>query len=134
MRAVAAFVAAQPAILFGYSLWGGIKELAGAWLFALLGVLVPWTLRPGASARAVVPLAAVCAALVCVLSLPAAAWLVPAAAIAVVFVLRRPVTALAVKIGAFAAAVVLLAVPAIVAAFDWLPKVSGFRSESELAN
>ena len=46
MRAFAAFVAAQPAILFGYSLWGGIKELAGAWLFALLAVLVPWTLGP----------------------------------------------------------------------------------------
>jgi hypothetical protein len=134
MRAFAAFVAAQPAILFGYSLWGGIKELAGAWLFALLAVLVPWTLRPGASARAVVPLAAVCAALVCVLSLPAAAWLVPAAAIAVVFLLRRPVTSLPVKIGVFAAAAALLAVPAIVAAIDWLPKVSGFRSESELAN
>jgi hypothetical protein len=134
MRAAAAFVAAQPAILFGYSLWGGIKELAGAWLFALLGVLVPWTLRPGASARAVVPLAAVCAALVCVLSLPAAAWLVPAAAIAVVFVLRRPVASLPVKVGVFAAAAVLLAVPAIVAAVEWLPKVSGFRSEDELAN
>ena len=134
MRAFAAFVAAQPAILFGYSLWGGIKELAGAWLFALLAVLLPWTLRPGASARAVVPLAAVCAALVCVLSLPAAAWLVPAAAIAVAFLLRRPVTSLPVKIGVFAAAAALLAVPAIVAAIDWLPKVSGFRSESELAN
>ena len=79
MRAFAAFVAAQPAILFGYSLWGGIKELAGAWLFALLAVLVPWTLGPRSSARAVLPLAAVCAAIVCVLSLPAAAWLFPAA-------------------------------------------------------
>jgi hypothetical protein len=134
MRAAAAFVAAQPAILFGYSLWGGIKELAGAWLFALLAVLVPWTLRPGASARAVVPLAAVCAALVCVLSLPAAGWLVPAAAIAIVVVVRRPVASLPVKVGVFAAAAVLLAVPAIVAAFEWLPKVSGFRSEDELAN
>jgi hypothetical protein len=134
LRALPAFIAAQPAILFGYSLWGGIKELAGAWLLALIAVLVPWTLRPQASARAVVPLAAVCAALVCVLSLPAAAWLVPAAAIAVVFVLRRPVTSLPIKTGAFAAATALFAVPAIVAAVDWLPEVSGFRSESELAN
>ena len=30
LRAFAAFVAAQPAILFGYSLWGGLKELAGS--------------------------------------------------------------------------------------------------------
>ena len=134
MRAFAAFVAAQPAILFGYSLWGGIKELAGAWLFALLAVLVPWTLGPRSSARAVLPLAAVCAAIVCVLSLPAAAWLFPAAVIAAVLLWRRPVGSIPVKLGVFAAGVVVLAVPAIVAAIDWLPKVSSFRAESELGN
>ena len=134
MRAAAAFVAAQPAILFGYSLWGGIKELAGAWLFALLAVLVPWTLRSRASPRAVLPLAVVCAAIVCVLSLPAAAWLAPALLVAVVLMVRQPVTALPVKLGLFAVAAAALAIPAIVAAVDWLPKVSGFRSESELAN
>jgi hypothetical protein len=134
MRAAAAFVAAQPAILFGYSLWGGIKELAGAWLFALLAVLVPWTLRPRAPARAVLPLAVVCAAIVCVLSLPAAAWLAPALLVAVVLMVREPVKSLPVKLGIFAVAAAALAVPAIVAAVDWLPKVSGFRSESELAN
>jgi hypothetical protein len=134
LRAFAAFVAAQPAILFGYSLWGGIKELAGAWLFALLAVLVPWTLRPRASTRTVMPLAAVCAGIVCVLSLPAAAWLFPAVVIAAVFVLRRPVRSLPVKLGVFAAAVVVLAAPAIVAAIDWLPKVSNFRAETELGN
>ena len=99
MRAFAAFVAAQPAILFGYSLWGGIKELAGAWLFALLAVLVPWTLGPRSSARAVLPLAAVCAAIVCVLSLPAAAWLLPAALVAVVLLVRRPVRSVPLKLG-----------------------------------
>jgi hypothetical protein len=131
LRAFAAFVAAQPAILFGYGLWGGIKELTGAWLFALLGVLVPWTLGSRAHARTVLPLAAVCAAIVCVLSLTAAAT-----AIAVVFLLRRPVTSLPTKIGAFAAAAVMLAVPAIVAAVDWLPAVSGSPLESggELGN
>ena len=134
MRAFAAFVAAQPAILFGYSLWGGIKELAGAWLFALLAVLVPWTLRPGASPRAVLPLAAVCAAIVCVLSLPAAVWLMPALPVAVVLMVRSPVKSLPVKLGVFALAFIVLAVPAVVAAVDWLSKVSGFRSEDELAN
>ena len=134
LRALAAFVAAQPAILFGYSLWGGIKELAGAWLFALLAVLVPWTLGQRASARAGLPLAAVCAAIVCVLSLPAVAWLAPAALIAAVLLWRRPARSLPVKLGVFAAAVVLLSVPAIVAAVDWLPKVSNFRAETELGN
>ncbi len=134
LRAFAVFIAAQPAILFGYSLWGGLKEVAGAWLLAMLAVLVPWTLEPRASVRAVLPLAVVCSALVCVLSLPAAAWLAPALVIAVVLILRRPVTSLPIKLGAFAAAAAVLAVPAIVAAVDWLPKVGGFRSESELAN
>jgi hypothetical protein len=134
LRAFAAFVAAQPAILFGYSLWGGLKELAGAWLLALLAVLLPWTLGPRASARAVVPLAVVCAALVCVLSLPGSAWLVPAGVVAVVLVLRRPTTALPAKTALFAAVALILAVPAIVAAVDWLPRVSTFRSESELGN
>ncbi len=44
LRAAAAFLAAQPAILFGYGLWGGIKELSGAWLLALIAALLPWTL------------------------------------------------------------------------------------------
>ena len=134
MRAFAALVAAQPAILFGYSLWGGLKELAGAWLFALLAVLVPWTIGPRSSARAVVPLATACATIVCVLSLPAAAWLLPAALVAAVLVWRRPVGSIGVKLGVFAAAAVVLAVPAIVAAVDWLPKVSSFRAETELGN
>ena len=48
--------------------------------------------------------------------------------------LWRAVASLPVEVGVFAGAAVLLAVPAIVAAVEWLPKVSGFRSEDELAN
>ena len=52
-RAGAAFLAAQPAILYGYALWGGIKELAGALLLALIAALLPWTLAPRRGPRAV---------------------------------------------------------------------------------
>ena len=45
LRALAVFVAAQPALLFGYSLWGGVKEVAAA---ALGGA----RRRPGAGSRA----------------------------------------------------------------------------------
>ncbi len=38
-KAVVVFVAAQPALLFGYYLWGGIKELAAAALIALVACL-----------------------------------------------------------------------------------------------
>ncbi len=134
LRAFAAFVAAQPAILFGYSLWGGIKELPGAWLFALLAVLVPWTVGPRTSSRTVLPIAVVCAAIVCVLSLSAVVWLFPAAAIAAVIVRRRPVQSLTLKLGVFAASVAVLALPAIAVSFDWLPDSSSVASDTGLGN
>ena len=40
LRALAAVVAGQPALLFAYSLWGGVKELAAAWAVALLAALL----------------------------------------------------------------------------------------------
>ena len=134
LRALGAFLAAQPAILYGYALWGGIKELAGALLLALIGALVPWTLSEERGPRAVLPLAAACAALVCVLSLPGAFWLVPPLLVAAVVVVRRPSRALLLKSGAFLAALAVLAVPAYVAAVDWLPRVGDFGKESNLGN
>jgi hypothetical protein len=133
LRAFAAFVAAQPALLFGYGLWGGVKELAGALLLALIAGLLPWTLDERSGPRAVLPLAAACAALVCVLSLPGAVWLVPVL-VAAAAIARRPSRPLLDKAAAFASATAVLAIPAIVAAIDWLPRVHTFRSESELGN
>jgi hypothetical protein len=133
LRALAVFVAAQPAILFGYALWGGIKELAGALLLALIAALLPWTLEESRRARTVLPLAAACAALVCVLSLPGAVWLVPAALVATVVLLRRPQRLLA-KAGVFVAGLALLAIPAFVAAVDWLPRIGAFDKETNLGN
>jgi hypothetical protein len=133
LRALAVFVAAQPAILFGYALWGGIKELAGALLLALIAALLPWTLEESRRARAALPLAAACAALVCVLSLPGAVWLVPAALVATVVLLRRPQRLLP-KAGVFVAGLALLAIPAFVAAVDWLPRIGAFDKETNLGN
>jgi hypothetical protein len=134
LRAVAAFIAAQPALLYGYALWGGIKELAGALLLALIGALIPWTLEQRRGPRAVLPLAAACATVVCVLSLPGAVWLVPPLLVAAVVVLRKPSRALLQKAGAFLAAFAVLAVPSFVAAVDWLPKIGAFDQESNLGN
>jgi hypothetical protein len=36
VRAAVVFIAAQSALLYGYSAWGGIKELAAAWLLPLV--------------------------------------------------------------------------------------------------
>ena len=133
-RAGAAFLAAQPAILYGYALWGGIKELSGALLLALIGALLPWTLAPRQGRRAVLPFAAACATLVCVLSLPGAVWLVAPLAAAGVVLLRHPTRSLLVRTGWFAAALAVLAIPAFVAAVDWLPKIGAFDKESNLGN
>ena len=133
LRAAAAFVAAQPAILFGYALWGGIKELLGALLLALIAALLPWTLEEERGARAALPLAAACAALVCVLSLPGAVWLAPALLAATVVALRRP-RPLLLKAGVFAAGLAVLAIPAYVAAVDWLPRIGNFDKATNLGN
>jgi hypothetical protein len=58
LRALAAFIAAQSALLYGYSLWGGIKEVTLAFLLVLtvataVDVFPRWEGR----AREVVPLA-----------------------------------------------------------------------------
>jgi hypothetical protein len=134
LRALAAFLAAQPAILYGYALWGGIKELAGALLLALIGALVPWTLAQARGPRAAIPLAAACATVVCVLSLPGAFWLVTPLLAAGAFILRRPSRSLLRKAGAFVAALAVLGVPAYVAAVDWLPRIGAFDKASNLGN
>jgi hypothetical protein len=134
LRALAAFVAAQPALLYGYALWGGIKELSGALLLALIGALVPWTLEESRGARAALPLAAACSALVCVLSLPGALWLLPPLGVAAVVVVRRPTRELLIRTAWFAGAIAVLAIPAFVAAVDWLPRIGAFDKESNLGN
>ncbi|MGB2875123.1 MAG: hypothetical protein WBB76_06570 [Gaiellaceae bacterium] len=130
LRITAAFLAAQPAILYGYSLWGGIKEVGAAALVALVAALIPWTVS-APRARSALPAATACAALVCVLSLPGSVWLGVPLALGAVAVWRTRMFA---KTAVFAAATAILAVPAHVAAVDWLPRIHAFRSASELGN
>jgi hypothetical protein len=88
-RATAAVLGAQAALLYGYALWGGVKELAAAQLVALVAALAG-TLFPSARRGvAVIPLAVATAALVGVLSIGAAVWLLPTLALAVWALLRR---------------------------------------------
>jgi hypothetical protein len=90
LRAAAAFLAAQPALLFGYYLWGGIKEIASAMLLALLAALLPPLVAPGSrGARAAVPAALAAASVFAVLTAPGAAlWLLPMLAVAAAVSLR----------------------------------------------
>ena len=83
MRAVAAFLGAQPALLFGYYLWGGVKEILAATLVAT-GFGLATAALPVRGLRSALPTVIVAVALADSLSLAGVVWLVPAlAAVAV---------------------------------------------------
>lgn len=130
---VAAFLAAQGALLYGYSLWGGIKEIAAAALVALGAALAGGTLEARRSALGLLPLGVAAAALVGVLSIGAALWLVPPFAVVGFTILRRrgglrPVALLAVGVA--------LLVPSLAVARVVLGEgvLSSVRDEAELGN
>jgi hypothetical protein len=78
-RALVAFLAGQPALLYGYSLWGGIKELTSAWLLALGAALLAPLLRTRPErGRQLLGVGVAAGALATTLSVGAAAWMLPA--------------------------------------------------------
>ena len=112
LRALAAFVAAQAALFYGYALWGGIKEVAAAPLIALTAALVPLALDAKAAARAVVPLGVAIAATVGALTLGGSLWLVPILLPVLWLATRRRGGRLTLKAAAALAAVaIVLAIP-----------------------
>src|SRR5262249_42677082 len=65
LRALVAFLGAQSALLFGYSLWGGIKEMTAAFLLVLgVALIAPLLRRPAARPRELIPLAVAGGALI----------------------------------------------------------------------
>ena len=87
--AAAAVLGSQAALLYGYALWGGVKELAAAPLVALVAALSGALFSTNRRGLALVPLAVAAAALIGVLSIGAAAWLLPALALASLTMVRR---------------------------------------------
>jgi hypothetical protein len=134
-RALAAVVGAQAALLYGYALWGGIKELAVAALVVLGAGLVPLTVRNLEKTRAVLPLAVVCAATVGVLSVGGAGWLGPLLGAALLLAvwsagIKRTIRASA----ALIVGAGLLAIPSFVVAGTWLSRAAAFTGDTEYGN
>jgi hypothetical protein len=77
-RLAAVVLAAQPALLYGYGTWVGVKELSAALLVALAASLAH-ARRDDPSVRSWLPLATVAGATFGVLSLGGVVWLVPLA-------------------------------------------------------
>jgi len=134
LRAVAAVVAAQPALLYGFALWGGIKELAAAPLVALVAALAPSATEYTSSCRSLVPLAAAVAALLGVLSVGGVVWCLAAAAVVAVLAMRG--RRMALRAGALAGAVLLLSVPTLLDARSFLNPATetAVRSSTVLGN
>jgi hypothetical protein len=75
LRALAAFVGSQAALLYGYYLWGGVKEIAAAALIASAVPLATFAVTRRGSPGPLVPLAVVVAAVMGVLSAGGILWL-----------------------------------------------------------
>ena len=125
LRALVAFIAPQPALLYGYSLWGGIKEMAAVWvLVALAALLVPVLAERARAPRlswaavaSLVPAAVASAAALSVLSAGGVLWIiVPLAGTLALLVWLRGSEQAFVRAGIFAAIMLLLSVPPLVQA------------------
>lgn len=113
LRAICAVVAAQAALLFGYYLWGGIKEVGGAALLVLVCGLLPLALNAWGDWRRAVPLSIAVAAMVGMLTAAGGAvWLAPALGIGFLLLLRGEGANRALRsAGAFAVVLVVLCLP-----------------------
>lgn len=120
IAALAGFVGAQSALLYGYAMWGGLKEVAGAAAIALVAALVWPALRPEPTVRSFLPLAVATAWLLGVLSSGAVLWLVPGLGVACAVALLGRRRTWNEAVAGFAALVVVLAIPTLVAAPSFL--------------
>jgi len=134
-RALAVFIASQSALLFGYTMWGGVKEPATAWLVALLAVLLVPAVRAPSARKFVAP-AVVTAATLGALSYAGGVWLAPALIAAIVALYRRVgMNATVRQAGIFAAIAVPLSIPALLLVkFLSEPAASTVTTQSRLAN
>lgn len=134
-----AFIGAQPALLYAYSLWSGMKELAAAAIIALLAALVPVFLAAeGNRLRRALPVATAGAALLSILTIGGVAWLaallVPALLLAAWTLGVRRVAPLAAIV---AGLVLVLSLPALLTAPDFIRHVTAgdvLTSRDELGN
>jgi hypothetical protein len=133
LAGAAAFVAAQPALLYGYSLWGGVKEVMAATLIATVAALAGWSIRGGPGAlRRPVALAAASAAVLISLSVGGGAWIAVALAATAIIVAvgARSNRAALLPAAAFLVIGAILAIPAFVTASRFVKGAAGLEAKS----
>jgi hypothetical protein len=132
-RALVALLAAQPALLYGYAMWGGVKELGAAVFVALTAALAAAAAR-GTSRRGAALLALPAGALVGVLGVGGLVWLAPMLGVLFAVLVSGPGQRAAVRQSlAFAATLAVAVVPVLfIGGFN--PFQAGLTSESERGN
>jgi hypothetical protein len=114
LRAGIALIAAQSALLFGYYLWGGVKELAAAMLIASVAACLAGAVAVRFEPRALLAPALFAAALAAVLSAGGLIWLAPMLALGGALAVRRLAPDVAgARLALLAGIVALLALPAL---------------------
>jgi hypothetical protein len=135
LRALAAFLAAQSALLFGYYLWGGIKEVAAGALIVSIAGLAAYAIRDWATPRPLAPLALTSAAVIAILSGGGALWLAPMLIATLAVLVRYLGWALAgLQAAIFAAATAVMCLPVIIPGGLLPPTSSPLTSETALGN
>ncbi len=135
LRSLVSVLAVLSALLVGYYLWGGVKEVAGAALVAAAAGLAGAAIRDRLGARALIPLALVSAALIGVLSGGGGIWLAGVLVASLPFAVRvLGVRRVLGRVAALAALVAILCVP-VLAPGGFLPPTSAsLSSETALGN
>ncbi len=135
LRALVAFGASQSALLFAYSLWGGIKELAVALALAALAAFAPAAAEGRLGRRGVVPAALAATALLTMVGSGGLVWIVPILGLAALGLWRVDGwRTLLSRAAPLILLVVLLGIPALFAAGVFSPTQGGLTSEAELGN
>ncbi len=135
VRALAAPAGAVSALLFGYYLWGGVKEIAAAALLATIAAMAAFAIERRGELRALVPLALACAAEVAVLSAGGAIWLPAPLGAALGLVIARVGRRVALRAAAsFAAIAAALSLPAVVGGGLLPPTSSSLTSAQARGN
>jgi hypothetical protein len=135
LRALVAFGGAQSALLFGYSLWGGIKEVAVALAIALVAALAPAAARAEPGWRPLAPLAIAVTALLAMVGSGGLVWIAPILGLVALAIWRHEgLRSLAQRAVPIALLVALLGIPLLFAAGVFSPTQGGLTDGAELGN
>jgi hypothetical protein len=135
LRALVAFGAAQSALLFGYALWGGIKEIAVALAIAVLASFAPMAASPDRGWRVTIPTAVALSALLAAVGVGGVVWALPILApVAIALWRALGARALLSRSAALLCGTLLLFAPAFLAAGTFSPTQGPLTSATELGN